>query len=334
MNVQEKNYRSVVNRLGVAMLVLFGGIAVYQAAATEILPWVLSFLPAVTASIVGELVLALLYSAAFLVPIFLFYGISRGKPHASFDAAPHLPRGTLLYVLAALAAVGVAAYLNTAIVNLFEQISVFENKAAEPVASAPRAGYQLVLAFITTAIVPAFVEEALFRGVVLKNLLPYGRTTAVFVSALLFGIMHQNAAQFFYATVAGLVIGYIFVHVRSIWVCVLIHFCNNAFSVLIGILHERMSLEQAVLAETIAYFALILLGTVAAFFLLRLQRDREADLLQNGCFERDVAPDAEYAAIPLPMARRVRLLFTPPMVIFFALCAVQILYMLGMAVLF
>lgn len=334
MTVQEKSYRSVINRLGVVMLVLFGGIAVYRTAASEVLPLLLSGLPTVTASIVGELVLALLYSAAFLVPVFLFFRISRCKPCAPFDATPDLPRGTFLYVLAALGIIGAAAYINTFVVNLFEFVSLFGDNAVESSAATPRAGYQLILVFITTAIVPAFVEEALFRGVVLKNLLPYGRTTAVFVSALLFGVMHQNAAQLFYATVAGLVIGYIYAYTKSIFTCVLIHFCNNAFSVLLSILHERLPLERAALADTLAYATLLLLGLFAAVLLLRLHRDAQGDLLLNGCFERDTAPDAEYAAEPLSLARRVRLLFTPPMIVFFALCATQVLYMLVLAVLF
>ena len=47
-----------------------------------------------------------------------------------------------------------------------------------------------------------------------------------------------------------------------------------------------------------------------------------------------VPPDAEYAETPLPMARRVKVFFTPPMIIFVALCAVQVLYMLLYAVLY
>ena len=334
MSLQESNYRGVINRLGIAMLVLFGGVAIYRTVATEVLPLLLSAVSHVAARIVGELVLALLYSAAFLVPVFVFFGISRNKPHVPFDATPHLPRGTALYVVAALSIIGAAAHLNVYIVDLFEAVSVFGNEAATPAATQPRAAYEVVLAFITTAVVPAFVEEALFRGTVLKNLLPFGRTTAVFVSALLFGVMHQSASQFFYATVAGLVIGYIYVHTSSLWCAVLIHFCNNAFSVFLGVLYEHLPLPKAALAEGIVYAVLLLLGIVAVIILLRAHRDTQDELLQNGCFERDLAPDAEYAPQSLPMSRRVRLLFTPPMIVFLALCAVQILYMLALAVIF
>ena len=333
--MQEKTYRSVINRLGVAMLVLFGGIALYRTVATEILPLLVSGLSAVAANVVAELVLAVLYALVFLAPVFVFYGISKRKPHRSFDAALCLPQGTLLYLFVALGIIGAAAHLNSYVIQLFDAVSLLGgDTATEPVATAPREAYQIVLAFISTAIVPAFVEEALFRGVVLRNLQPFGRTTAVFISALLFGIMHQNAAQLFYATVAGLVIGYIYAYTQSLWCCVLIHFCNNALSVFSSVFQEQLSYHRAVLADSLIYLVLGILGVLAALILLHKHRDTREDVLQNGCFERDAAPDAEYAPLALPMARRVRIFMTPPMVVFLALCAVQVLYMLGMAVLY
>lgn len=334
MTQQEMGYRSVVSRIGIAMLVLFGGINLYRLVMSEILPLFLSGASAVTATVVEELVSALLYAAAFLVPVFVFYGISHGKAAEPFEATLRLPRGTVLYLMASLAIISAAAYINSYVLDIFESITIFGNDSAPTGEVTPRAGYEIVLAFITTAVVPAFVEEALFRGMVLKNLLPYGRTTAVLASALLFGIMHQSAAQFFYATVAGLVIGYIYVHTSSIWCCVLIHFCNNAFSVFMGILRERLPLNTAILADTIIYLVLLLLGLVAVFLLMRGARDRSLALLREGCFERDAAPDPEYATVALPAARRVRLFFTAPMIVFLALCAVQILYMLLLAVLY
>ncbi|MBQ3064271.1 MAG: CPBP family intramembrane metalloprotease [Clostridia bacterium] len=334
MTVQEKAYRSVISRLGVSMLVLFGLITVYRTVALEYLPQILSFMPQVVGRIVYELALALVYALTFLAPVFIFYGISKNKPHEPFDAKLYLPRGTLLYLFAALGIVAAAAHLNTYIVNIFDAISLIRSEPTASTQSVPRASYEILLAFISTAVVPAFVEEALFRGTVLKNLLPFGRTTAVFVSALLFGMMHQTATQFFYATVAGLVIGYIYVYTKSIWCAVLIHFCNNALSVLLSILYERLPIERAVLVEGIYYLAILALGIIAALVLMRMHRENGDALLLEGAFERDVPPDAEYAETPLPMARRVKVFFTPPMIIFVALCAVQVLYMLLYAVLY
>ena len=44
----------------------------------------------------------------------------------------------------------------------------------------------LLLAFCS---VPALCEEFLFRGCILSNLLPYGKTTAILASAVLFSMI-------------------------------------------------------------------------------------------------------------------------------------------------
>ena len=45
---------------------------------------------------------------------------------------------------------------------------------------------------LATAVVPLFVEEFLFRGVILSQFRKYGDVFAVIASALLFGLLHRN----------------------------------------------------------------------------------------------------------------------------------------------
>ena len=179
--------------------------------------------------------------------------------------------------------------------------------------------------------VPAFVEELLFRGMILRNLLPYGRTAAVLASALLFGVMHQNAGQFLYATVAGLFLGYVYAHTRSFWCCVLIHFCNNFLSLVHTVLLERLPEEFATLLLFLMELVFFVLGIVAAVYLILHQKQGSAEMFRDGAFERELAPDPEYAAIELPLSRRVKLFFSVPMIVFFVLCAAQMLTLLGLS---
>jgi membrane protease YdiL (CAAX protease family) len=153
------------------------------------------------------------------------------------------------------------------------------------------ANYQVVLMLFTTAVVPAFVEEFLFRGLVLSNLLPYGRTTAIFASALLFGVMHQNVEQLLYATVAGLVLGYLYVKTRSIWVCVLLHFVNNFTSVLQTVLAERLSQMTANTVIGVMQGVIFAIGLLSAIIFLLRQPDRRKKILESGVFELDLPAD-------------------------------------------
>ena len=87
------------------------------------------------------------------------------------------------------------------------------------------------ISFISTAIVPAFAEELFFRGLLISNIRPYSEKGAIIISALAFGLMHQNLIQTVYATAAGLALGYVYVKTKSLWSVIIIHFANNFVSV-------------------------------------------------------------------------------------------------------
>jgi membrane protease YdiL (CAAX protease family) len=82
---------------------------------------------------------------------------------------------------------------------------------------------------IYLALTSAVAEELLFRGAIL----PY---TGLFISSLLFGLMHLDpggriSAWSFWAMLAGLLIGWIFEATGSILPCIAIHFLINAISI-------------------------------------------------------------------------------------------------------
>lgn len=80
-------------------------------------------------------------------------------------------------------------------------------------------------------ILPPIVEETLCRGVVLEAMLLRWRPwIAVSASAILFGFIHLNPWQFFYATWIGLVIGFVYLRFRSLGLCMLMHGVNNGMS--------------------------------------------------------------------------------------------------------
>jgi len=282
----------------------------------------------VTGTIVYEITYGVLYAVAFLAPAIYFYGRrgrERGvvKPYTTLT----LPRETPLLIFAGIAIITAAAYLNSFMVS-FMNYGEFANEVLWNTDISEN--YQLVLMLFTTAVVPAFVEEFLFRGVVLTNLLPYGRVTAIIASALLFGVMHQNVQQLFYATVAGVVFGFIYVQTRSIWCCVLLHFCNNFLSIINTAVSQRMEPTAAGTVLYVMELAIFALGAVSAVVLL-LRAPRRETLFDEGCFEKELPPDPDYAEEPIAPARRVRLFFTPSMVVFLVICAIEMLALVSMA---
>ncbi len=92
-----------------------------------------------------------------------------------------------------------------------------------------------VIGFLMVAIAAPILEETLFRGIILKALLKkYKPWQAILYSAVAFGVFHLNPWQFLYATVLGLLLGYMYWRTRSLFYPVLIHFLLNGTAFLMG----------------------------------------------------------------------------------------------------
>lgn len=87
------------------------------------------------------------------------------------------------------------------------------------------------LDIFSVAVLPAFCEEFLHRGIVLQGTKHMGFKKAILISSLLFGLLHFSIQKVFYAFVIGLILGLVSVVAKNIWVGIIIHFVNNAFSV-------------------------------------------------------------------------------------------------------
>ena len=88
------------------------------------------------------------------------------------------------------------------------------------------------LSVFSTAILPAICEESLHRGLYIKGVSDRGILRSILLSGLLFGLLHMNIEQFFYATLIGFFLGYLSWGCNSIYPCMIVHFMNNFLSVL------------------------------------------------------------------------------------------------------
>jgi membrane protease YdiL (CAAX protease family) len=92
----------------------------------------------------------------------------------------------------------------------------------------------LVISIIMVGIMPAFLEEMLFRGIILGGFREnYSQRKAIVVSALLFGLAHLNPWQFVSSFIIGLIMAWIFIKTESILPCIYMHLFNNLLAVLV-----------------------------------------------------------------------------------------------------
>ncbi|MCR5089250.1 MAG: CPBP family intramembrane metalloprotease [Oscillospiraceae bacterium] len=90
-----------------------------------------------------------------------------------------------------------------------------------------------VLQAVFPVLVSPLMEEFVFRRCVIERVLPYGSRTAVWVSALLFGLFHGTVNQLCYAFLLGLVFGHVYVRTRRLRYTVCLHVLINALSSLV-----------------------------------------------------------------------------------------------------
>ncbi len=91
----------------------------------------------------------------------------------------------------------------------------------------------LFLELFMTALLPATFEEITHRGLLHAGFRENGKWFVV-VSALLFGLMHENIVQTGYTFFDGVVLALLVYYTGSIYPAIFTHFLNNAIAVLSG----------------------------------------------------------------------------------------------------
>ncbi len=97
----------------------------------------------------------------------------------------------------------------------------------------------LFLNLFIIALIPAFGEEILFRGVIQRLSTEWTHNThlGVIIAAFLFSALHMQFYGFLPRFALGLMLGYLFVFSGNLWLPIVAHFINNASSVIIFYLH-------------------------------------------------------------------------------------------------
>ena len=79
---------------------------------------------------------------------------------------------------------------------------------------------------LSCLLAPTF-EELIFRKLLLERLLPFGKRSAVLLSALLFGLIHGNFYQFFYSVLLGILLACLYLRTGKLRACILLHALVN-----------------------------------------------------------------------------------------------------------
>lgn len=239
-----KGTRRVFSRIGFAVSVM---IIVNVAVQTVGVMLVERFLPEYLEA--GWMLLLLSLVPNYLVAIPVFFLLMRSIP-AETPAGQSIGGGRWFSYLA-VAFTGL--YAGNFVSNIISlMVSVATGYVPSDPVSELLSGSGFVINIIFVGLLAPVLEELVFRKAVIDATRRYGEKTALVLSALIFGLIHMNIYQLFYAFAIGLVLGLVYLRTGKIIYSMLIHFTINMLSVLFSPLLLRAQEEIERITELFA----------------------------------------------------------------------------------
>lgn len=143
-----------------------------------------------------------------------------------------MPENKLDFLVAAAMSVGVIMGLTVLSSLFFEFLGLFGYVPTESPFPDMTKGGNFVLGIFIIAMLPAFCEEMLFRGVIMNSLESKGKWTAILLSAFFFMLMHASPLQTAYQFALGVILAIVAYKSGSILLSMTMHFLNNLIAII------------------------------------------------------------------------------------------------------
>ena len=200
----------------------------------------------------------LFYILAFIIPICVGFYMTREESGNVDFLRLGGAREALPFIAPTIGAVMLVSFLTSLLIGL---ISGKGNSID--------LGDSLILAILTHALAPAILEEALFRFIPMRAMKGERWPVIMLFSALFFALIHHSFFSIPYAFLAGLVFMLVDLIADSVWPSVIIHFLNNALSVILTFYADIPAVSY------VAISALAALTAVSVIYIIYNKRKYE-----------------------------------------------------------
>ena len=249
--VRKAEYKKFVTGIAISLLTLI----LVQTALGLVFAFVM---PNATAN-QNVIAVSLIFILSFVLPIYILRGYLDVSNNKKEDKKKINPGEVLSWVLMALPIMYVCTYLVEILMDkmninptMIESALVYDSGIIGK-----------ILFFIEVAMLPAILEEILFRKVMLNGAKKYGTIFAIIFTAVMFGMIHMNIPQAVNAMLIGIVFAYITIKTGTILPAMILHGINNGTQALI------MINENNVVVTNIINYVYIGLGMLGAVVLVR-----------------------------------------------------------------
>jgi membrane protease YdiL (CAAX protease family) len=222
--IENKTYPSIKNAIFLCLLLL--GLQI----GTGIILWIINFILGIGAESIiyetGKVFISLLPS------VFVIY-IGYKKSHKKFDELFVFNNvSSNLWIAITIFMFGFII-LSSEINNVLEYFFPMPGFLQEAFETMLDNEY-IIIPVLFVGVAPAFVEEMLFRGVILNGFKEkYSHKKAIIASSFLFGIVHLNPWQFVTAFIFGIASAWVCLKIKALTLSIYMHLINNMAAVFV-----------------------------------------------------------------------------------------------------
>ena len=138
------------------------------------------------------------------------------------------------------------------------------NWSGLPAGGFPQTKTMRILFLAERVVLPAVMEEILFRRMILGRMLPYGEGFAVLISAALFALAHGTVMQTVPVFCTGLYLGCLYLITGSLPACIGYHMINNGIAAWLSYLISVQRTDRYITAM----YGILLTGAVSVLLLV------------------------------------------------------------------
>ena len=237
--INKSNFKLIINYIVIPILIYIG-ITFFVAVVLDIV-FNININPVLTTAI-GEII-----SLLVLIPLFISAKKNRN------DTIYKINLRNILYLIPI--GVSLAIFSNF----LLELINILNNDDAAKYVTESIMSLSPILIILTTVLTVPIVEELVFRGFIYKTL---SNTTnkylAMFISSLIFGLVHGNLSQGLYAFFVGFILCFVYEELNNLIYPIFLHAIMNFSSIFIVNYMFKLNDKEKLFVLIISLFLFII----------------------------------------------------------------------------
>ena len=159
----------------------------------------------------------------------------------------------------------------------------------------PHTAGGIICGLIFAVIMPAILEELIYRGGVLSGLKQKSYFFAVIMTSVIFSLSHGNAAQTIHQFCASVVICLLVLYGDSIWYGIIAHFTNNLIAFIFMFI--PMDLKPLGYYNILLGVSMFVVGVVLLSFFMKMFKQQCLDKVKGVEGVIDVYPEGKFKYI-------------------------------------